>query len=145
MASSPPNVDLDQHVEGLSQLLGGSVESLGQLCGVEGIDRMEYLRRFGCLVGLQMADHVELRIAQLCESAYLFRELLHTVLAEQALPGFVGLNNGGGRKRLGHRHQRNVVRVASGPLRGKCDAGVQSSEIGGNGHPRTDSRSLDSD
>ncbi len=127
-------IDLDQHVEGLSQLLGGSVESLGQLRGVEGIDRVKYLGRLRRLVGLQMPDHVELGIAQFRESANLFRELLHAVLAEQAVSCFVGLNDGRSRKRLGHRHERNVVRVASGPLRGKCDAVVEGSEIGGDGH-----------
>ena len=39
-----------------------------------------------------MTDHVKVGVAHVL-SACLFRELLHAVFAEQALPGFVGFDD----------------------------------------------------
>src|SRR5271157_273186 len=81
-----------------------------------------------------MADHVELSIAQLFESAGLLRELLHTVLAEQPLACFVRFEDAFGREGFGYRHQRHVVWISTGALSCARDTLMNGGEIGGDGH-----------
>ena len=92
------------------------------------------LRRF---VGLQMADHVEVGVAQFNERGKFFGKLLHAVFAEKAMSGFVGLDNALGWMRFGDRHQSDLIRAATGTRRRTDDALTDGSEVFGDRHEGT--------
>ncbi len=129
------DVDLDQHVEHLVEFLRGVIQPLRQLGGIDGIDRMKNLRRLRGFVRLQMADHVESRVLQFCDSREIFGELLHAILAKEALSRGVGFKNRCGGKGLCippsvRRHQDFVPRA--GPQ--LSDALTDGAELFGDAH-----------
>src|SRR5208283_739248 len=84
-----------------------------------------------------MPDHVELRIRQSGQSADLLCELLHTVLAEEALASIVSFEDECSRKGLGYRHQHDVGWILARTLGRVCDAVMDGGQIGRNIHGPT--------
>ena len=125
------DVDFDQHVQCLAQLLRGIVEPLGELGGVDGIDRLKNLRRLCCLVRLQVADHVEPGICEFSDLGIFVGEFLDAVFAEEALSGSVGFEDCVGGEGLADGHQGNVGGVAASALRGGGDAVANRGEVEG--------------
>ena len=93
------------------------------------MDGVEQRHRFLGLVGLQRADQVQRQAVVLGQKRRPFGlRLLHAVFAEHALAGGDRRLDRLGRKRLRHRDQRHLRRVAPGILAGARDLGADGGE-----------------
>src|SRR5262249_559562 len=81
-----------------------------------------------------MSDHVKFGAGEPTQSRMLLGKLLHTVLAKQALPGFVRLQDALTRHTFCERHQANVLLISSAALRSAFYALVNGSEVVGDAH-----------
>ena len=87
---------------------GGSVESVGDLEGVDGVNGVEELCGPRGLIGLQRTDEVVLRTGEVSEGIGLRGELLDAIFAEETMAGGVGLDEELDRMDLGDGHEGDV-------------------------------------
>ncbi len=128
--ASPPNVDLQAHVQRRQRFRPLLRKPLRDL---QAIHRMHPIELFGHrprLVRLQRADEMPFERAAQIGEHFDFRErFLHVVFAECALTGGMGRAHVFGGKGLGDGKQRDGTRVASRHVRGEGDALLHRFEV----------------
>ena len=123
-------LDLDEHAEGFVKGLGGGVEAFGGFEGVESVDGVEDLGRFGGLVVLEWADEVDLRGGEeIGEGCALGLPLLDAVFAEESLAGFEGFKESLGGLDFADGHECDGVGGTVGAGAGVADFIMYAGEI----------------
>src|SRR5512140_2193217 len=98
------------------------VQSPGELFRIGRFNRVGQLYGLARLVGLKMADEMELGFGQSGKGGMLVRELLHVILAEHAQAQGVGLAQHRGGEFLRHRDQRDLFTRSTRPAHRRLDA-----------------------
>lgn len=108
----------------------GFVEALGEAERVDGVDGVEEGGCFGGLVGLQVADEVNLGAGdvEFGELGALRFEFLYAVLAEEGDAGGNGFGDGFDGMQLGDGHEADVAAAAPASAAGGSDAILDGSE-----------------
>ena len=123
-------LDLDQHGQPPAQGQSRGAQALAGLDFVQRVDGVEELDRAGCFVVLERADEMHLEPGQCGDHLGLALHLLHTVLAEVALPGGVGLLDTGGWVHLADGDEIDRVEGAIGPATRGGDLLANAVEVG---------------
>src|SRR5581483_4258100 len=101
---------------------------------INGIYLAEKLCSSGCLICLQMTDHVPLSIAQVTQFVDFASEFLNTVFAKDPQTGVVRLADLESRDGLVHAHQCDFCRFTVRAMAGSNHALSHSLDVFGNGH-----------
>lgn len=109
--------DLDEDRKRFSQSDGGSGKPLRGLDGIDCVDGLEQFRGASSLVALKGTDEMDLRSCvgirqEALEELRFGGELLHAILAEEALPGCVCFEEGFRGMHLGDGHEADVLEGA---------------------------------
>src|SRR5688500_66608 len=123
----PPDVDLDQHVLTFAGRSGRPAHSLGELAGVDRMNRVEQTHGVLRLVRLQMTDQMPPSCAR--NSWLLVARFLHAVFADiRGTGGDRRIDRHRG-KRLRHRHERDLFPTAGSPVTGGHETTLDRGQV----------------
>ena len=98
------------------------IQPPGEFFGIDRFDGVKELGRLARLVGLKMADQMELRVGQTSKCRVLFRKFLNVVFAEYAEPEGIRFAHHCRWKFLGNGYQRDRVPRSMRPADRHLDA-----------------------